>query len=121
MNSCQANWRAANREIVDVSADLEIMSVDVLELDDPAVSLEKDRNYNRDVVFINLILAALSCEGKTEVRLLLLSCTILMRPLALSRSARTCCSLILNLGLAVESRTLVNMTPRRRARGLMSD
>lgn len=48
IDSCRAHWRAANCKIVNVPADAETLSVNVQEIEDLALLLEKDAGWTQD-------------------------------------------------------------------------
>lgn len=56
MESFQADWRAANGDAHDVPAEVEVPSVDVLDMDDLAFLLEKDAGWTQDVGHVKLCL-----------------------------------------------------------------
>lgn len=53
MENCRADWHAANGEVVGAPTEVEVPPVDVPEMDDLALLLEKDAGWNQDAGFVD--------------------------------------------------------------------
>lgn len=67
IESCDADWRATNAEVADILRKLEVQTVDVQEIDKPALFLEINAGWTQNTSYVDPLLFENCCQCRGDL------------------------------------------------------